>query len=299
MEREPYTYQTEEPHFDNSATLSDWLYSHMPEGWEIVDRDGTYAEVRDEERRLYAVQASGNGDSQNHKIEFELLEDPLPVRRFVGAKGNGAKIEYVKQRGSKHPSERDPDTAIFSVIRWQGRDPETDQCLESGHNGVSAMLEIREGCDEVLRYAIKYHPDWAKAAIGVYRSAVREPGWLDHVDASEDLSETGCVSGVFFKYPDGIRVSYNKPRLTRQQWLAERNSPDAGKLKPEHLKLSLEKWQGDCQLGEEGLQRLNILRDNIDYVLAFVRREFPGLVEFVEKGRQQQLAGEGESLGPM
>lgn len=69
----PYYWKTEEPHSTNIDTMNDYLDNEMPEGWVIADIDGTYAEVVDTDGNKWAVHASGNGDCNNHKVEFELI----------------------------------------------------------------------------------------------------------------------------------------------------------------------------------------------------------------------------------
>ena len=74
---ETYYWQTEQYHTDNNETMSEYL--EMQEGFTyqqhlIVDHiEGTYAEGIDCKGNRWAIHASGNGDSFNHKIEFELL----------------------------------------------------------------------------------------------------------------------------------------------------------------------------------------------------------------------------------
>jgi len=68
-----YYWTTDEYHSDNSITMLDYLNNHMDEEYEILIVDTTYAEIVDQEGNKYAVRSSGNGDSFNHKIEFERL----------------------------------------------------------------------------------------------------------------------------------------------------------------------------------------------------------------------------------
>ncbi len=69
---EPIYWTTEEPHANNSETMADYLeHKNM---LDIIVVDGTYAEGKNGRGEIYAIHASGNGDSCNHKIEFELIE---------------------------------------------------------------------------------------------------------------------------------------------------------------------------------------------------------------------------------
>jgi len=53
--------------------MSEFLNYHLPEECDILYVDGTYAEILTEDGVVYGVHASGNGDSYNHKIEFEEI----------------------------------------------------------------------------------------------------------------------------------------------------------------------------------------------------------------------------------
>lgn len=69
---ENYYWKTLEYHPDNNFTMDDYLTYHLPNGAEVLMVDGTYAEIKYEGKK-YALHASGDGDSYNHKIEFEEL----------------------------------------------------------------------------------------------------------------------------------------------------------------------------------------------------------------------------------
>ena len=60
-------------HFDNTETLQEWIDHHMDEYWVVEFQDESYAEVRSLDGKRWAVNASGAGDSYNHKVEFEEL----------------------------------------------------------------------------------------------------------------------------------------------------------------------------------------------------------------------------------
>lgn len=69
---ETYYWKTENYHNDNNETMENYLENHIDEDIEILMVDGTYAEIKKNGNK-YEVHASGNGDSFNHKIEFELI----------------------------------------------------------------------------------------------------------------------------------------------------------------------------------------------------------------------------------
>ena len=65
-------WTTDEPHADNITTMCDYLETINM--LDITFIGGTYAEGVNVNGQKYAIHASGNGDSFNHKIEFELLD---------------------------------------------------------------------------------------------------------------------------------------------------------------------------------------------------------------------------------
>lgn len=71
-----YYWSTREEHYDNNVTMNDFLNCELGEdsGYEVIEVDGTYAEIESvDDGKRFAVHASGNGDSYNHKVRFELL----------------------------------------------------------------------------------------------------------------------------------------------------------------------------------------------------------------------------------
>jgi hypothetical protein len=71
---ETFYWHTEQAHSDNNETMSEYLDEHLPLEFTIVYQDGTMAEVRNSETaERFEVHASGNGDSFNHKVEFNAL----------------------------------------------------------------------------------------------------------------------------------------------------------------------------------------------------------------------------------
>ena len=68
---ETFIWNTEYSHNNNEQTMQEWLHEYCE--LDIILIDGTYAEAMDKQGSLWAIHASGNGDSFNHKIEFEAL----------------------------------------------------------------------------------------------------------------------------------------------------------------------------------------------------------------------------------
>lgn len=60
-------------HHDNSYTMSDYLDYILPEGFKVIEQDGPMAIVEGFDGLRWRLDASGNGDSYNHKIEASLL----------------------------------------------------------------------------------------------------------------------------------------------------------------------------------------------------------------------------------
>lgn len=68
-----FYWSTYYDHFNNETTMNEFLDYYLPEEYSITYVDGTYAEIMSEDKIIYGVHASGNGDSYNHKIEFEVI----------------------------------------------------------------------------------------------------------------------------------------------------------------------------------------------------------------------------------
>jgi hypothetical protein len=69
-----YTWHTENAHSDNTETMSDFINNHFPEELTFLFQDGSYCEaIHEGSNKLWGIHASGNGDFNNHKIRFELL----------------------------------------------------------------------------------------------------------------------------------------------------------------------------------------------------------------------------------
>ena len=73
IDSEFYYWNTEESHFDNNETMSDFLNAEMDDSYTVNFVDGTYAEITDNHGCRWAVHASGNGDSFNHKVQFDCI----------------------------------------------------------------------------------------------------------------------------------------------------------------------------------------------------------------------------------
>ena len=70
---EDFHWSTQEPHFDNAQTMTEYLELHLANGFDPIFQDGSYAEIQNENGTIYGVHASGNGDSFNHKVRFEFI----------------------------------------------------------------------------------------------------------------------------------------------------------------------------------------------------------------------------------
>jgi hypothetical protein len=67
-------WETEEAHSNNSVTMGDYLESINMLDIHLVD--GTYAEGSNAKGERYEIHASGNGDFNNHRIDFVLINTP-------------------------------------------------------------------------------------------------------------------------------------------------------------------------------------------------------------------------------
>jgi len=70
-------YSTEYYHQDNTFTMNDFLENKFLDRFNSEDKlifqDGSYAEVLTTTGEVFAITASGNGDSFNHRINFRKL----------------------------------------------------------------------------------------------------------------------------------------------------------------------------------------------------------------------------------
>ena len=70
---EPIYWKTEEPHYNNEATMQDYLENGNMLDITLVD--GTYAEGVNCDGEKYEIHAGGNGDSFNHVITFKRINE--------------------------------------------------------------------------------------------------------------------------------------------------------------------------------------------------------------------------------
>ena len=69
---ETFYWSTTYYHANNQTTMSEFLEYYLPEEYEVIFVDGTYAEITSEDNcTFYEVHASGNGDFYNNKIKFK------------------------------------------------------------------------------------------------------------------------------------------------------------------------------------------------------------------------------------
>ena len=69
-----FYWATEYYHYDNSFTMDDYLDNHLPDGAKIMFQDGSYSEIIIDNQR-YALDAKGNGDSYNHIVTLNAIEN--------------------------------------------------------------------------------------------------------------------------------------------------------------------------------------------------------------------------------
>tara|TARA_R110000751_G_scaffold305501_1_gene422009 strand:+ start:169 stop:387 length:219 start_codon:yes stop_codon:yes gene_type:complete len=67
---EDYYWETEEPHSTNEDTMHDYLDYHLDDSFKVLEHGGTLAVIISDTGIKYEVHASGNGDFNNHKVEF-------------------------------------------------------------------------------------------------------------------------------------------------------------------------------------------------------------------------------------
>lgn len=71
---ETFRWQTAEYHHTNEVTMQDYLENHLSDEFEVIFEDGTYAEIKNKNTgAIWGVNASGDGDSFNHKVKFEFV----------------------------------------------------------------------------------------------------------------------------------------------------------------------------------------------------------------------------------
>ena len=71
---ETYKWHTIEHHNNNEETMNDYLENHLSDEFEVIFEDGTYVEIKNKNTgAIWGVNASGDGDSIHHKVEFEFV----------------------------------------------------------------------------------------------------------------------------------------------------------------------------------------------------------------------------------
>ena len=71
---ETYKWNTIDPHSNNEETMNDYLENHLPDKFEVLFEDGTYAEIKNKNSgAIWGVRASGDVDFTHHKVEFEFI----------------------------------------------------------------------------------------------------------------------------------------------------------------------------------------------------------------------------------
>lgn len=69
-----FYWTTEKSHCNNIETMQEYLEEYLPSNFEVIFEDGTYAEIKNSNTGvIWGVRASGNGDFNNHKVEFEFI----------------------------------------------------------------------------------------------------------------------------------------------------------------------------------------------------------------------------------
>ena len=54
--------------------MQEYLENHLPQCFDVIFEDGTYVEIQNKNTgQIFGVTASGDGDSFNHKVEFEFI----------------------------------------------------------------------------------------------------------------------------------------------------------------------------------------------------------------------------------
>ena len=64
-----FYWDTDYEHSDNMETMDEFLNCYLPEDCNILEIDGTYAEVEQNGVKV-GINSSGNGDFRKHKVEF-------------------------------------------------------------------------------------------------------------------------------------------------------------------------------------------------------------------------------------
>ena len=71
---ETYKWTTEQEHTDNTERMNDYLGNHLPRCFRVMYQNDSYAEIKNRNsHQRFEVNASGDGDFRNHKVEFKLV----------------------------------------------------------------------------------------------------------------------------------------------------------------------------------------------------------------------------------
>lgn len=69
-----FIWSTSHYHHDNTFTMNEYLEEHLPDEFECIFQDGSYAEIQHKtSKKIYGLHAGGNGDSFNHRVRFEFI----------------------------------------------------------------------------------------------------------------------------------------------------------------------------------------------------------------------------------
>jgi len=69
-----FYWETEYYHHNNAFTMNDYLENHLPDGFDIILEDGSYAEVQEiATDKIFCLDAKGNGDSFHHVVNWSFL----------------------------------------------------------------------------------------------------------------------------------------------------------------------------------------------------------------------------------
>ena len=72
---EDYRWSTPQPHNNNNETMDDYLNNHLPQCFDVVFEDGTYAEIKNKNSgQIFGVRSTGDGDFTHHKVTFEFIQ---------------------------------------------------------------------------------------------------------------------------------------------------------------------------------------------------------------------------------
>lgn len=68
-----WRWSTDEPHANNTETMSDYLNIEMDQSWSVDLVDESYAEIMTDSGERYAVHAKGDGNFNDHRVSFVKL----------------------------------------------------------------------------------------------------------------------------------------------------------------------------------------------------------------------------------